>query len=151
MNFWGQKTYCLVTGASRGIGKTIAIEFAKNVEEGSVFVLVARTAPALEETKKLLLSQTGSKCQVVTAALDLEKPDKNTYFKLINSALKQTGKTSGDFDHYILVHNAASLGNTSKKVEEMDDLEEIQSYLTLNITSMLLLNSQFFKIFNDNR
>lgn len=45
MNFWGLKTFCLVTGASRGIGKTIAIEFSKHVAPGEFdcFILIYHT------------------------------------------------------------------------------------------------------------
>jgi len=138
-----------VTGASRGIGRTIAIEFSKKVADGSLFVLVARTTQALESTKAAVLEASENKVKVVTTTMDLEKPDKESYFNLVNSALSQTGVQAGDFNHSILVHNAGSLGNTQRKVVEMEDLQEIQGYLTLNVTSMILLNSQFFKIFND--
>lgn len=47
------------------------------------------------------------------------------------------------------VHNAGSLGRTDQNVGEWENLEELQGYFTLNVFSMILLNSQFFKIFND--
>jgi len=147
--FWGQKTFCLVTGASRGIGKTIAVEFAKKVEEGSIFVLVARTTSALEATKVAVEEASGKKVKVVTATMDLEKPNREDYLSLVNSALTQNAVKADDFEHSILVHNAGSLGNTAKRIVDMDDLGEIQSYLTLNISSMILLTSQFFKVFNN--
>lgn len=101
--FWNQKTFCLVSGASKGIGRTIAIEFSKKVAEGSLFVLVARTTSALESTKASILETTGNKVKVVTATMDLEKPDKEAYYNLVNSALTQNGVQAKDFDHSLLV------------------------------------------------
>lgn len=150
MEYWNQKTFCLITGASRGIGRTIAIEFSKKVAPGSVFLLVARSTAALEETKASVDSITGGTVTVVTATVDLNNPDKDAYFKLINSALTHTDAKASDFDHSILVHNAGSLGMEKKlKVAEMEDLSEMQSYFGLNVFSMVILTTQFFKHFSD--
>jgi len=51
MNLELQNRLALVTGASRGIGKAIAIELAR---EGATVVLVARTAEALEAVRQEL-------------------------------------------------------------------------------------------------
>ncbi len=151
MEFWNQKTFCLVTGASRGIGRTVSIEFSKKVADGSVFLLMARSVAALEETKSAILeATTGRNISVVTVPVDLEKPNKDTYRNSIESALTQTNTSSVDFQHSILVHNAGSLGIEKKlKVAEMEDLDELQSYFNLNVFSMMILTTQFFKIFND--
>jgi len=150
MNYWDQKTFCLITGASRGLGRTIAIEFAKNVGSGSVFLLVARSADALESTKKSIEDETAGKCQVVTAPMDLGTPDKNAIQEIIKSALATTNSTAADFQHSLLVHNAGSLGIEKQlKVIELDDLSDIHSYFSFNVYSMIILTTQFFKIFND--
>ena len=47
------------------------------------------------------------------------------------------------------MHNAASLGDVSKRVRELDDAERLRDYFDLNITSVLVLNSVFFKHFNE--
>lgn len=146
--FWGQKSFVLITGASRGFGRTMAIEFSKKVAPGSVFLLVARTADALEETKRSVL-EVSPNVEVVTKSVDLGKPDKAAYLDLIQSTVTANGRQPSDFDHAILVHNAGSLGNLSLRVSQFEDLQEIQDYYSFNLFSLILLNSQFLRVFND--
>ncbi len=42
MSFVGKKTLLVVTGASRGIGRAVAVALAKEVGPGSRLVLLAR-------------------------------------------------------------------------------------------------------------
>jgi len=150
MEFWNQKTFCLVTGASRGIGRTIAIEFSKKVAKGSVFLLIARSKDALENTKQSILEASGDNCKVVVAVLDLGQPDPEVYLNMLTGALAEAGSQGEDFSHAIIVHNAGSLGLRSQlKVAEMEDLAEIRGYFDFNLFSMIVLNTQFFKVFND--
>jgi len=147
MSFWGQKTFCLITGASRGIGRAIAIHFSKQVSEGSVFLLLARSQDALDDTKKAVEEASKDKCVVVTKSVDLAKPSQTSFLVTIKDALAAQKASAADFQHTILVHNAGSLGNVKRRVVEYEDLEEIQAYFQLNVSSMLLLTSQFFKVF----
>jgi short-subunit dehydrogenase len=151
--FWGQKTFCLITGASRGIGKTIGIQFAQKVGPGSLFVLVSRSTSALEETKGEILAN-NKDISVHVGSMDLEQlTDKTGYHDLISTALKENGSSPQDFGHSILVHNAGSLGNenTLLKVTQLQDGDEISKYWSLNLTSVIILTSQFCKIFHDSR
>src|SRR6516225_1308703 len=59
----------IVTGASRGIGRSIALEFA---DRGAQVCAVARSADGLEETRRLSESSRGS---VVPVATDLRSAD----------------------------------------------------------------------------
>lgn len=62
--------YVLITGASSGIGKALAEEFAKN---GTNLVLVARRIDKLEEVKKKLIALHGIDVLIVPS--DLTSPD----------------------------------------------------------------------------
>lgn len=54
--FWGQHTYYVVTGASQGIGRSFAVEFARQFAPGSHLVLLARSEGGLKETEALILA-----------------------------------------------------------------------------------------------
>ena len=118
MAYWNQKTFCLITGASRGIGRCIAVEFSKKVGPNSVFLLLARSAQGLEETKAEVLANEGQSIQVTTAAVDLSKPNVEKYLEIVESALTSTGTKAGDFDISILVHNAGTLGKSIPYVKK---------------------------------
>jgi len=63
------KAFLLVTGASRGIGRQIAITFSSLLEEGSRVLLLARNKDALQE----VASNIPSKVKVHTVSTDLSK------------------------------------------------------------------------------
>ncbi|MBU2643555.1 SDR family oxidoreductase [bacterium] len=85
----------IVTGASRGVGKAIALAFA---DAGADVVVASRTVPDLEETAAEIRSK-GRKALIVKTDIS-QKPD-------IENLVKQTVKTFGTID--ILVNNAAQL------------------------------------------
>lgn len=63
------KVFLLVTGASRGIGRQIAITFSSLLEEGSHALLLARSKNALQE----VASNIPSKVKVHVVNTDLSK------------------------------------------------------------------------------
>jgi NAD(P)-dependent dehydrogenase (short-subunit alcohol dehydrogenase family) len=63
----------IVTGASRGIGKAICLEFAK---EAATVVLAARAVEKLQQTAKEIIS-TGGKAEIVVTELTQEQSIKN--------------------------------------------------------------------------
>ena len=85
--------FAVVTGASTGIGRAIAVEFAK---EGGVVALVARTKNRLKTTKQLV-EKTGGKAAIFVA--DLSK------IKSINKLIAKIKKKTARID--ILVNVAA--------------------------------------------
>src|SRR3989344_7424835 len=76
------RKYAVVTGASTGIGREIAIKLAN---QGAVVVLVARSADKLNQTKKLI-EDVGGKSDVYVT--DLSKVEEIN--KLISSILGKT-------------------------------------------------------------
>lgn len=67
------KVFLLITGASRGIGKQIAISFGSVLEKGSHALLLATNLNALEETAKNI----SSNVTVDTVSVDLSKATKD--------------------------------------------------------------------------
>ncbi|XP_065560079.1 sepiapterin reductase-like [Artemia franciscana] len=146
MNFSVKKSCVLITGASRGIGRAIAQEFAKSVAAESFFILIARSFKDLEEVKQALMKI--ANISVSTLVLDLSKPEDFNFEAIVNNILTSENQTKDSFEQVIIVHNAGSIGNISKRAAEMDSNDEIQAYFKLNLLSVILLNSAFLKVFS---
>ena len=112
----------VVTGASRGIGRAIAVGLA---EHGAEVIAVARTVAGLEETVAAAAGAAGS---VRAHAADLSRPE------TIESAVTQAVETLGGLD--ILVNNAAT--DHDSPIEETD-LSTFQRVIELNLQSCWLL------------
>jgi 2-hydroxycyclohexanecarboxyl-CoA dehydrogenase len=87
-----QNRTVLVTGAGRGIGRSIALRFA---EEGARVALVARTAPELEETARQVAAAGG---RSVVLPADITTPG------AADACVARTEKELGPLD--VLVNNA---------------------------------------------
>lgn len=97
----------LVTGASKGIGKAIAFELAR---EGAALAICARGASVLEETAAALREKTGAGVFAGTADV--------TDSKQVRSFVEQAAAALGGLD--ILVNNAGSaLPGTFEEVDEV--------------------------------
>lgn len=148
--FWNRKTYCIITGASQGIGRQIAIDFAKNVGDGSLFLLLARNLEKLTETETLM-KQANSSIEVMTHSMNLAEPVGVAMSKIINLSLMHFQSTIQDFELALVVHNAGSLGDVTEPVTDMRNIDKINSYLVLNLYSVILLNAEFIRFFADQK
>lgn len=136
------KTCIIITGASRGFGRAMAIEFAKVWKCSSHLVLVARNVDDLVATEELARTEMTSECkfsQVVADLGDLETLEAST--EKILAELR----TDSDWDNAILINNAGSLG-PSKPVSMISSLKDLQNAINLNITSTTWLTSQFLSL-----
>lgn len=145
MAFWGRKTFCVIAGASRGIGQAIAVNFARKVAPGSVFLLLARSTAALEKTRDEILADPENKCgAVIATTIDLSAPDPAEFRNIIDGGFIKSGTKREDFSNSILVQCAASLGiEKGYNAAQIQDLSYIKNYFDFNITSFILLNSTF--------
>ncbi|CAG7726045.1 unnamed protein product [Allacma fusca] len=114
----------------------------------AVFLIIARNQANLNETKSLM-EKVAPEVQVQTASLDLSNPNEGDFLKAIQSAATVNGNDSSAFQHAILVHNAASIGDVKLLLSQYDNLEYLQKYYNLNVISTVLLNSFFLKVFHD--
>ena len=119
----------LITGASSGIGKQTAIEFAK---KGTKIVLVARRKHKLEELKKEL-----EKFNVSTLICECDVSDKSQVSKMSKTVFEK-------FDCIdILVNNAgfAIYGSVSDLT-----IEEIESQMATNYFGMIYCVKNFLPL-----
>lgn len=132
------KSLVVVTGASRGIGKEIAVEVAKRCKGEAVFVLTARSETKLKETREEILKVDGG-FTVDVVPLDLCRVHKQDFDMLIKNLL-----ALGPFDCAYLFHNAGSTG-LLKKTLNLDDSDYWHEYMHSNYFSAVFLTSAFVR------
>ncbi|GMR55613.1 hypothetical protein PMAYCL1PPCAC_25808, partial [Pristionchus mayeri] len=119
---------CLITGAGSGLGRLMAIEFAKL---GCTLVLWDVNEKGNEETKGLL-GKSGVK--VFTYTLDLSKSEQ------INATAEKVRKEVGNVD--ILINNAGIV--TGKKIFDCPD-ELMEKTVAVNCNACLFTAKNFVK------
>ena len=115
---------CVITGASRGIGRAIAIAMSKR-EDISNFILIARTSQGLEETASLMDNSKDTEL----FPLDL------TNYHQVSETIQQVGERYGTIDILINVAgyaNPKSLLETS--VEDWEKTYRVNVHSLFNIT-----------------
>lgn len=141
-----QKTFFVVSGASRGIGRSIAIECAAKFAAGSVIVLLARSINGLEETKAQILARNPTNVTVFMFAIDLTRPTPNDITNIFQTALSE--RTIADFGLAMIVHNVGTVGDTTKLARELGSDETVwHDYYSMNVFTVVALNKAFLDIF----
>jgi 3-oxoacyl-[acyl-carrier protein] reductase len=102
----------IITGASKGIGKAVAFELAKN---GANVILAARTKSTLDEAVKEIADKTGVKCLGISTDVSKLKDLQN----LVDVAVKEF-KTID-----ILVNNAGVSSQYPFDKQPLDDIERL--------------------------
>lgn len=141
-----KKTYFLLTGASRGIGKTMAIDVSTKLAAGSLIVLLARNKEGLEDTKTIIESKR-TDVTVQTFSIDLSSAKAEQFQKLLSDSLDQCHTEAGAFEKAFIIHNAGTVGDVAKKAIDVSDTVAWTQYYHTNVFSTIALNVEFFKVF----
>ncbi|XP_065103932.1 sepiapterin reductase b [Paramisgurnus dabryanus] len=138
------RALCIITGASKGYGRTLTLQLSCLLKSRSVLILVARTADQLNKVKEdiMALNKGHKKLFVRCVQADLEKTD--GVQKTIRAA-KET--SSSKMDHVLLINNAASLGDVSRLASSFTDPAEVNRYLSLNVSCVLSLTAGVLQAF----
>lgn len=137
-------TFFILTGGSRGIGATIAIECSKRLKKGSRVLLTARSADGLEETKKQI-NVANPDIEVINCVIDLTSPSVDELKKLLTNALPSGGVAT--YEQAVIVHNVGSTGDVTKRARECLNVSEWQENFNANVFSVILLNNVFLELF----
>lgn len=138
-----QKTFLLVSGASRGIGRSIAIECAAKLAAGSEVVLLARSKSGLEETKSQILSR-NSNVSVIVYPIDLTRPSSDDLTAICRSTL--------ECELAVVIHNVGTIGDITNSTRALgSNIGLWQDYYSLNLFSVFALNTAFLDRFQQSR
>src|SRR5215467_10514257 len=119
--------YILITGASRGIGKELAVEAAK---DGRHLILVAQHQQPLEEVARMLASQYGRTVEILVQ--DLRKP---------GAALAMYQEVSSRGLGIDTLINNAGLGDYG--AFQTSDPQRLHDLLTVNMLALTQLTRLF--------
>ena len=132
-----QRALCVITGASRGYGRTLALVLAEAVAPSSVFLLLARDEAGLAETRVRMLTVKAG-LHVETCAVDLGRADAPELSRCVAAVAQAAAVEVG-----ILIHNAGSIGRPSLRAADHRDRSELLDYCGLNVASPVLLTSVY--------
>lgn len=130
--------FCVITGASRGIGRKIAEEVARKAPNVT-FVLIARSEHDLQETEHLV-KEVNQIAVVYRHCLDLSAPDAEAFRRVLSDAY-------GGHDAHnsaVIFHNAGQIGDI-EPVAKLDDYGTWKKYYDLNLFSVTVLNACFLQ------
>uniref|UniRef100_K7EZS7 Sepiapterin reductase n=1 Tax=Pelodiscus sinensis TaxID=13735 RepID=K7EZS7_PELSI len=138
------KAACILTGASRGFGRSLALLLAPRLKAGSVLILVARSQGGLAELKdEMRCSFPDLKVSSVQADLSTEDG-----LQPVLRAVQDKLPAAADLERLIIINNAGSLGDISKAFVDFTSPAEVNSYFAFNVTSALCLTSSILKAFS---
>jgi len=147
LNIWGLRTFCLITGSSRGLGQRMAVRFARLLPKQSVIVLAARDATGLTTTKENIQEVRDDIC-VYAWTVDLAEVTETTLEASLKTILAELRLSPADFQQAFVVHNAASMGDVSALFTGHTDSANLNRYWRLNLTHVVILNSVFWQKFD---
>ncbi|XP_069361191.1 sepiapterin reductase-like [Maniola hyperantus] len=137
-------SFCVVSGASQGIGRAIAVEVAKCLGPNSIMLLLARKKQELAVTASLCESE---KVKVTYNSVDLSTASEEQIMDILKQAL--SGRKVTDFETGLIFHNVGSLGNLAVETARMENVPELRKYYDLNVFKVISLNTQFLKLFEE--
>lgn len=136
-----KKTFCVISGASRGYGKCLAEILVTRLPAGSCCLLLARS---IEQLKDITANLTASSNGVKVACGKLDQSDlKDCSTGNIQDILSKAAIEIQDFETVMLLHNAGSTGDLTRYAWEMSDINMVESTMNVNVTGTILLNSSF--------
>lgn len=125
----------LITGASSGIGKSTALEFARTSPKSLKLIITARRIDALKALAEQIKSEVGEGVQCLPVQLDMSKP------KDIISTVANLPAEFKDID--VLVNNAGLVKGVAKSPDIVP--EDIDVMFATNVTGLITMTQEVMK------
>ena len=131
----------LVTGASSGIGRATAIEFARTSPKNLKIIVTARRLDSLQKLAEEIKSEVGEGVKVLPVQLDISKADEVKGF---------VGRLPEEFREVdVLVNNAGLVKGVDKAPEIKDD--DMKVMFDTNVTGLVNMTQEILKVFKKRR
>ncbi|XP_068923966.1 sepiapterin reductase-like [Petaurus breviceps papuanus] len=133
------RTLCILTGASRAFNRSLALALASRMVAGSAMLINSRNYGTLR-TLSTELGKTRPGLQVVCVSIDLSgEPGLQQLLQVL--------PRPPDMEQLLLILEAGTIGDVSKKVVDFTDLAEVNHYWAVNVTSTLCLTARILSAF----
>lgn len=126
----------VVTGASSGIGKATAVEFARTSPKNLKLVLTARRIDALKQIAEEIKKEVGEGVKVLPVQLDISKADQVRSF---------VGNLPQDFQQIDVLVNNAGLVKGVDKVGEIKE-DDIQVMMDTNVHGLINMTQAVLQV-----
>jgi len=147
-------TFVIITGASKGIGRSIALSFAQHSEIKKLHLcLMARSQDGLNETSRLILDKkehSPMMCtkEIVVTTHPIDLSDLDSLEESIVDIFKQCYEPYLDqYTHCILINNAGTLGHLGQAIS-LPSPKDLMQNVELNLASSCWLSSYFIRDFH---
>lgn len=124
-----QGKYILITGGSQGLGKQLAIDFARAGSAG--IAILARDGEALEKLRQII-NEIAPQTKVLTISADLTKPE-----DIERTVATTLSEFNGKLD--VLVNNASTIGLSPMPYLLDYPLEDFRNVINTNLIAPFLL------------
>ncbi|KAK1071882.1 hypothetical protein LTR74_002982 [Friedmanniomyces endolithicus] len=127
----------VVTGASSGIGKATAVEFARTSPKNLKLILTARRIDTLKQIAEEIKKEVGEGVKVLPVQLDVSKPDQ------VRNFIPNLPKDFQEID--VLVNNAGLV----KGVDKAGDIkeEDIETMMLTNVNGLINMTQACLQVF----
>lgn len=140
-------TLVIITGASKGIGRSTAIAFAKDQRIQHLgLCLIARNQEGLMQTQALARNSASPGKMILSSTHSVDLSNLDTLEMKIKSVFKEKMRSSDRYERVILINNAGSLGFLGPS-SDLPSPNELKESLDFNITSSIWISSYFVRFF----
>ncbi|KAK0512337.1 hypothetical protein JMJ35_005465 [Cladonia borealis] len=127
----------VITGASSGIGKSTAMEFARTSPKSLKLILTARRLDTLKEVAQQINKDVGDGVKVLPVKLDVSKPSE------VKGFVESLPAEFREID--VLVNNAGLVKGTAKAPDILE--EDIDTMISTNVTGLINMTQAIMPIF----
>ena len=139
-----KKTVCVITGPTRGLGKSIALLLAQKLPKGSLFILLSRNESLLVSVASKV--KENNDINAVWAIFDQGSADGDSNENILRDSLSNAGVSPKEFEQAMLINNAGTL-EPCEYVRDLGKLDELTHYFKVNLAGCMTLTASFLKVF----